>query len=56
MPGSPRKSAWTPYDGVAVTGWPVGTVVRGQAVMWEGDLTAPSPGEAVRFEETLRRV
>ncbi len=43
------RSAWTPYDGVTVTGWPVGTFVRGRRVMWEGELTAPSTGEAVRF-------
>jgi dihydroorotase len=49
------KSAWTPYDGVTVTGWPVGTIVRGTVVMWEGSLNAPSLGEAVSFEETLRR-
>lgn len=47
------KSPWTPYDGIEVTGWPVGTVVRGRTVMWEGELTAPSGGEAVRFLETL---
>lgn len=47
------KSAWTPYDGVTVTGWPVGTVVRGRRVMWEGALTGPSQGEPVEFEETL---
>jgi dihydroorotase len=47
------KSRWTPYDGVAVTGWPVGTVVRGNVVMWDGALTAPSLGEVVRFEESL---
>ena len=40
-------------DGVAVTGWPVGTLVRGNVVMWEGELAAPSLGEAVRFEEAL---
>ena len=45
------KCGWTPHDGREVTGWPVGTVVRGQAVMWEGSLTEPSRGEAVRFEE-----
>ncbi len=49
------KSAWTPYDGVAVTGWPVGTLVRGVRVMWDGLLTAPSRGEAVLFEEALGR-
>ncbi|HEV2558033.1 MAG TPA: dihydroorotase [Microvirga sp.] len=47
------KSQWTPYDGVTVTGWPVGTLVRGQVVMWEGSLETPSQGEVVRFEETL---
>jgi dihydroorotase len=48
------KCGWTPYDGVTVTGWPVGTLVRGHSVMWEGALTAPSRGEAVLFEEALR--
>ena len=24
------KCGWTPYDGVTVTGWPIGTIVRGQ--------------------------
>jgi dihydroorotase len=43
------RSSWTPYDGKTVTGWPVGTFVRGRRVMWEGELTAPSTGQAVRF-------
>ncbi|KQP41113.1 dihydroorotase [Methylobacterium sp. Leaf104] len=47
------KCGWTPYDGITVTGWPVGTLVRGHSVMWEGALTAPSRGEAVLFEEAL---
>jgi dihydroorotase len=47
------RAGWTPYDGVAVTGWPVGTVVRGRRVMWEGSLLAPAQGERVRFIETL---
>jgi dihydroorotase len=43
------RSNWTPYDGRTVTGWPVGTIVRGRRAMWEGELTAPAAGEAVRF-------
>jgi dihydroorotase len=39
------RAGWTPYDGVSVTGWPVGTVVRGHRVMWEGELAAPARGE-----------
>jgi dihydroorotase len=47
------RCGWTPYDGVTVTGWPVGTVVRGRRVMWDGTLTTTSTGEAVRFEEAV---
>jgi dihydroorotase len=47
------RSKWTPYDGVEVTGWPIGTFVRGAKVMWEGEIVTPSIGAAVRFYETL---
>jgi dihydroorotase len=47
------KAGWTPYHGVSVTGWPVGTIVRGHRVMWDGQLVTPSQGERVRFLETL---
>jgi dihydroorotase len=49
------RAPWTPYDGKRVTGWPVGTIVRGRRVMWEGELVGPSRGEPVRFAETLLR-
>jgi len=49
------KSQWTPYDGKQVTGWPVGTFVRGHRVMWEGELVEVSQGEVVRFGEALGR-
>jgi dihydroorotase len=47
------RAGWTPYDGITVTGWPVGTFVRGSRVMWEGELLTAGTGEAVRFLETL---
>ena len=47
------KSQWTPYDGKTVTGWPVGTFVRGHRVMWDGELVTGAQGEAVRFGEAL---
>ena len=47
------RSQWTPYDGKAVTGWPLGTVVRGARVMWEGEIVAASTGEPAEFVETL---
>ncbi len=45
------KCGWTPFDGVAVTGWPVGTVVRGRRVMWDGEILGEANGEPVRFWE-----
>ncbi len=47
------RAQWTPHNGLEVTGWPVGTFVRGRKVMWEGELTTPSIGAPVRFLETL---
>lgn len=48
------RVGWTPYDGLRVTGWPVGTIVRGRRVMWQGELVTPAIGEPVRFLETLK--
>jgi len=48
------RAGWTPYDGVKVKGWPVGTFVRGKRVMWQGEVATPSTGETVRFLETLK--
>jgi dihydroorotase len=47
------KCGWTPYDGVEVTGWPVGTLVRGQKAMWEGEVVSAGTGAPVRFLEAL---
>jgi dihydroorotase len=43
------RCGWTPYDGVRVQGWPVGTIVRGRRVMWEGAIHGPAHGQPVRF-------
>ncbi|GAB4070403.1 dihydroorotase [Ancylobacter sonchi] len=48
------RPGWTPYDGIEVTGWPVGTFLRGSKVMWEGELTTPSSGTPVRFMDALK--
>ncbi|MBB5517225.1 dihydroorotase [Amphiplicatus metriothermophilus] len=47
------KCGWTPFDGVTVTGWPVGTIIRGRRVMWEGEILGAPAGAPVRFQETL---
>ncbi len=47
------KAGWTPYHGKTVTGWPVGTFVRGIKVMWEAEIVNPNKGEPVEFLEAL---
>jgi dihydroorotase len=42
------KCGWTPFAGRHVTGWPIGTIVRGGVAMWEGEL-GPARGKPVRF-------
>jgi len=50
---SVSRAGWTPYNDVEVTGWPVGTIIRGRRIMWEGTLAEGHHGERVRFLETL---
>jgi dihydroorotase len=48
------KAAWTPFHGRTVTGWPLGTVVRGNVAMWEGE-PGNAAGEPVRFADAYGR-
>ena len=50
---SRSRCGWTPFAGMTVTGWPVGTIIRGRKVMWENTLLAPALGAPIRFQETL---
>ncbi len=47
------RCGWTPYEGASVLGWPVGAIIRGMLVMWEGELVTPGQGEPVRFVQAL---
>lgn len=47
------RCGWTPYDGQQVVGWPIGTLVRGRKVMWDGEIAGPATGEPARFVEAL---
>jgi dihydroorotase len=49
------RAGWTPYDGMKVTGWPVGTVIRGRRVMWEAEIVTPGQGEPLEFQESGSR-
>jgi dihydroorotase len=46
------RSNWTPYDGVKVQGWPVGTMVRGKFAMWQGEIAKQAQGAPVKFIES----
>jgi dihydroorotase len=47
------RCKWTPHDGRTVTGWPVGTIIRGRMVMWNGEITGAPQGQPIRFLEAL---
>ena len=47
------RSGWTPFDGFEAKGWPVATIIRGRAVMRDGEIAEPARGRPVRFLETL---
>ena len=49
------KCGWSPFEGKTVTGWPMGTIVRGQVVMREGELANAPAGTPVRFQDTLKK-
>ncbi len=40
---------WTPFAGMQVTGWPVATIVRGQAVMREDEVLGKPVGRLAKF-------
>ncbi len=50
------RCGWSPFTGMDLKGRVVGTVLRGQAAMWEEQL-APAPfGAPLAFEETIRPI
>ena len=44
------RCGWSPFTGMALTGKPIGTIIRGNRVMWDGALANVAIGEPVRFE------
>jgi dihydroorotase len=45
------RCRWTPYDGMDVQGWPAGTVIRGNVVMWQGRIEGEPSGRPLRFSD-----
>ncbi|MPT48608.1 MAG: dihydroorotase [Sphingobium sp.] len=46
------RCEWSPFEGDELTGKAIGTIIRGNRVMWEDSLAASAIGEAIRFETT----
>jgi len=44
------RCGWSPFTGLTLTGKPVGTIVRGNRVMWEGSLANAAIGAPIRFD------
>ncbi|MDQ2765442.1 MAG: dihydroorotase, partial [Pseudomonadota bacterium] len=44
------RCGWSPFTGMEITGKPMGTIVRGHRVMWDGALADAAIGEPIRFE------
>jgi len=44
------RCGWSPFTDKRLTGKPVGTIIRGRRVMWEGELIGPPQGTPIRFE------
>ena len=44
------KCGWSPFAGQKLSGNVVGTMIRGQKVMWENELVTPAQGQAIKFQ------
>lgn len=47
------RCGWSPFTGMELKGRVVGTIVRGQTAMWEGQLGNRAVGEPLRFAAAL---
>ena len=43
------RVGWSPFTDMRIKGWAVGTMVRGQRVMWENELLTPATGQPIKF-------
>ena len=42
-------AGWTPFAGMDITGWPVGTIIRGKPVMRDNEVLGEPSGKLVKF-------
>ncbi|MDT9599439.1 dihydroorotase [Sphingosinicella rhizophila] len=46
------RCGWSPFTGMKLTGRPIGTIIRGNRVMWEGVVADAAQGRPLKFEST----
>ncbi|MEK7802211.1 MAG: amidohydrolase family protein, partial [Pseudomonadota bacterium] len=46
------RAGWTPFEGMAIRGWPVMTIINGEMAMREGQLQGVKAGKMLRFHES----
>ena len=44
------RCGWSPFTGMELTGRPIGTIIRGNRVMWDGALANTAIGAPIRFD------
>jgi dihydroorotase len=47
------RCGWSPFEGMDLTGWVQGTIIRGHRVMWAGEVLDEPVGIPLRFEEPM---
>lgn len=47
------KCGWSPFEGMNLQGKAIGTIIRGQKVMWEDTLIGSAIGAPIRFQESM---
>lgn len=47
------RCGWTPFDGFEAKAWVMGTMIRGQEIMRDGEMVTPGAGAPMRFLEAL---
>lgn len=47
------KCGWSPFTDMKIKGQPVGTIIRGARVMWQGEVEGTPIGRAIRFQESF---
>ena len=45
------KCGWTPFNGLKLTGWPVGTIINGKAAFWNNKINKSVFGNPISFNQ-----